>query len=745
MFLFGARIAQAVQSLQVQQLSTGNNFTCATVSGGVQCWGFNDVGQLGHATTIDRAVTAPVSGLTSAATAIATGNDHACAIVNGGAQCWGNDGSGQLGNGSMNAGSDVPVTVQGFSSGATAIAAGGNHSCALVNGGVQCWGYNTDGELGNSSNAASSTPVQVTGLGSGATAITAGYYHTCAIVNGGVQCWGSNVVGQLGNTSNTGSTIPVSVTNLGPGSGVTAIAAGDLQTCAVANGAVLCWGGNSNGQLGNNSTTDSNFPVATTGLTSGATAVAAAATHSCAIVSGSARCWGDNLYGELGNGTSASSNVPVTVSTIGVTSVSAIAAGATHTCAKVVTTGGLTQMECWGDNHYGQLGIGGVDQSATAIAVSSLASGATALSRSSEALHGCAVVNGAANCWGSNSNGQLGNGLTVDSSVPQSVNGLSSGVAMLMAGGFHSCAVVSGAAKCWGSNSNGQLGNNMIVDSAVPVAVSGLGSGTSVLAAGAAHSCAVVSGAAKCWGLNNSGQLGNNSTSESHMPAQVMGLTSGVTAITTGDTHTCAIVDGGAQCWGGDTYGQLGDGGSSTSASLVPVAVVGLTIGVTAIMAGKQHTCAIVNNGVKCWGNSFTGQLGNGSAVDRTSSPVDVTGLTTGVSAITTGGNHNCALVSGGLQCWGDNSSYQLGNNKMTQSLTPVVVGGLTSGVTAIGAGQIHTCAVVTGGGVKCWGDNHDGQLGDGRFLTGETPQVVVAGDEIFGNGFEGINSGLVD
>ena len=196
-------------------------------------------------------------------------------------------------------------------------------------------------------------------------------------------------------------------------------------------------------------------------------------------------------------------------------------------------------------------------------------------------------------------------------------------------------------------------------------------------------------------------------------------------AVSAGDFHSCALTSAGmVKCWGNGDEGELGDGNGNRAS--VPVDVIGLGAGVTAVTSGGSHSCAVTSVGaLKCWGYNVDGALGDGTT-NSAAVPVDVVGLGSGVVAVSGGRWYSCAVTSAGAaKCWGDNGSGELGRGTYSSSVAPVGVAGLGSGVSAVAAGGNHSCAVALAGVVKCWGNNGSGQLGDGTGMYSNVPVNV--------------------
>jgi len=335
-----------------------------------------------------------------------------------------------------------------------------------------------------------------------------------------------------------------------------------------------------------------------------ATKVAVGNGHMCAIsVDGELYCWGGNSNGTIGDGTTTNRSSPVHIDIPG--TVRDIAVSAWHSCAVTTTD----QAYCWGNNSNGRLGLGTKINHYTPQLLP--ISGIKQLSVST--YTGCALLNsGGVRCWGNNGpSGRLGNNSTTESLAPVTPNGLNSGVISLSVGEFHACALLeSGGLSCWGSNSRSQLGVAGITSSPVPIPV--FSSGVKKVLVGDFHTCVITtSNAMRCVGGNNYSQSnGVNTTDPVESWTTVPGGSSGVDDMAVGGNTNCMLRAGVLSCWGRNNSGQTGRGNTEN-----PVPPMEILSNVLAVNANANlNICAIMENGVlQCWGGNSSGQLSNGT------------------------------------------------------------------------------------------------------------------------------------
>ncbi|MCC7542326.1 MAG: hypothetical protein IT379_39275 [Deltaproteobacteria bacterium] len=338
--------------------------------------------------------------------------------------------------------------------------------------------------------------------------------------------------------------------------------------------------------------------------------------------------------------------------------------------------------------------------------------------------HVCAVrLDGEVLCWGANDRGQIGDG-TVSPTVPQPLPTLVVGItdAVQVGPGYrHTCAVrAGGTISCWGDNEFGQLGDGSRTSSPTPVLVMGITDAVQVTS-GTAHSCArLASGAVRCWGRSDHGQLGDGTTVEALTPVPVATITD-ATFIATWYEHTCAVsTSRGILCWGRNAEGQLGDG--TLMERHEPVAVVGFGETAVHLATGERHTCAVGASGTaRCWGDNGGGILGDGTDMDSPT-PVVVMGIEAAQVAL--GNGHTCAITATGTTyCWAALARW----DGTMRSRLPVLQDEVTEAV-ALASGVDFACVIRRSAEVRCWGNNYEGEAGNGTVSAHSPPSEVVVG-----------------
>ncbi|MES2630677.1 MAG: hypothetical protein V4611_01850 [Patescibacteria group bacterium] len=750
-----------LEGKKVTKISASDGHSMALTSEGkVYTWGANNYGQLGNNTT-----DSSVSVVEVAASGTPMQNKHIVAINAGDSlslvldsegkmYTWGNNYSGSLGNGTTT-NSLVPVAVD--TSGVlanktiTSIDTNGYNVLAIdTDGKVYSWGARS--EVGIDSNESIKTPISLseTGMplaGKNVIQVNTGLWGDGLAItsDGEMYMWGYNYSGQLIDGTNSNHAVPFLVEKANTsfaGKKITyAYQAAEYAFALTEDGQLHGWGDGQYGQLAvEPATITQGYNSDTTSTTS--------------------------THGEYS---------PVAVPTVGTAvdgkTIVAIAAGYMHTLA--IDSDG--KVYSWGLNESGQLGnssSGGFTATPTLVTTAGTPmAGKTIVAIDAGFFHSSAVASdGTIFTWGKNNLGQLGDGTNTQRVVPVAVNTtgtpMAGKVITEVASGYDTtiARASDGSVYSWGTNANGELGDGTTTNRNKPVAVNTTGTpmaGKSIthVSSNTNHAVAVDSnGAVYTWGYNYYGQLGNGATlaSQTKPVAVITANTpmSGkfITSVISADNHSVALdANGKVYAWGLNTMGVLGNDANVNSSVPVSVSETNNSLStktISKISAASMHTFALASDGtLYAWGYASQGELGVGSIVVTSGQgtpqiiPQANTGLANKtVSAISAGGSFSVALDSTGkLYTWGTNNYGELGNGYPLQKKTAAAV--TTSGtalqgktVTLVTTGDYHSLAVTSDGGVYSWGKNDTGQLGDGTFVSHDLPaQVATSGTPMAG------------
>ena len=646
-------------------------------------------------------------------TTISVGGNHLCGIRQGNLWCGGENGDGELGLADY----DDRVGMVDTGNSASALTTGQSHTCFLAAQQAYCMGYNIYGQLGDGTTTTSNALVSVSGTHKFST-ISAGRFFTCAIaVNstdypedaGRTYCWGVNEARNLGSGAD-GDYSPKSEPTLIQGDlRMGKISAGADHTCAITTaGALYCWGSNSSSESGAASSLSSTLPVRI-GTASNWSLVATSDWGSCAATAATSRvasssyCWGDRI--SVGNGTQSYANTPTKLS--GSDWLRIAVNGYARCGIRGSTLPGT--LWCWGVNSDGIIGSGTEDDAWNPVRVGGAASWASWNEIALGSDSACGITSDTAlRCWGNNRAGQLGLGDTVARLAPTTV-GTETGWSGVSIGDATACAIKTTSGEtsvwCWGSDSEGRVGNGPVVseDVLTPTEVIAAAPGVSwkKVSVGATHVCALEdSGKLWCWGNNTSyfgggGLLGDGTTDSQPEPVRsIEGMT--FTDVAAGFSSTCAIATGGmTYCWGWNIYGSLGNGDTLPDAFFmmaVPFVAASAGGSSAAVVPGLWSNCSIKRGGdLYCWGFAFGGLLPLGRD-ESSPNPTKVgSGFTS--ASLATGlfnSSGGCGIKSDQtLWCWGAASSNFLQNGLPDNYAAPQLVKILYRRPTANGDAQL--------------------------------------------------------
>ena len=690
-------------------IAAGAAHVCALAGDGTAyCWGSNRDGQLTG--TIERAnIPTHIDGTWSA---IAASADHTCAIASGAVYCWGNNADAAVTGipGGLYA-TPTPVALPALSF--DRIATGLIASCAIGAGELWCWGTATATGTGVSA------PTRV-GAQNDWVAISIGYDFSCGIrANAGVWCWGSNDAGQVQTPPSPSVSVPASVAL--PAGTPIALGLGNKTSCAIVApgtgataGELWCWGANDDRQIDD---TELDRPPTRVGTEADWTEVAHGGAPGnfqkiCGIRGGVAYCWGSTSFtgAGLGNGIWDVQDIGASNrATVGPASSLALGLGFGYADIGCLNTAGA--VSCWGTNFQGELGNGHFSEQATPVEVPP-PSGRTWSHVVGTWAHLCAETDdGGMWCWGADNLGQIsgtdGHGGASQPCVPGGRCNEATPIGVVIGGTTHDEMIAGFDFTCTRAattiNCWGRGHNQTVMTMAAPA-----GQWTS-LVGGYWGSCGTTStGALGCWGPIG---MGSSAT-----PTVVAGAeVHDVVQAGQGIVFMCALrgTDNARVCFGDNSFNQMGDGTVNTVAT--PTAY---NVGqIQALAIAMQTGCALTTlGGVSCWGDNGSRQAGQASVMVPTPMAVnDSGGPLAGCTAIGLSSDHGCAVCGGRPLCWGFNWEAELGRGTRTapdQVAAPVAVPAGT--FTEISVHNGGGCTVANDGRLFCWGNGSRGQLGDG-------------------------------
>ena len=766
--------------------------------GSLWSWGLNDSGQLGDGTTTNRLMPVRI-GSDSDWSSVACGRGHTVATKQDGSLwAWGLNGQGQLGDGTTTT-RLTPVRIGGDTDWSS-VACGGYHTLAMKqDGSLWAWGRNEHGQLGVNDKVDRASPARVSGRYW--VDVACGDGHTLAVADdGALYGWGSNFDSQVDNQAVGGGMYVVewwSPHHIGADNDWASVACGRYYSMAVkTTGSLWGWGDNDYGQLGDGTITDRTTGPKRIGSAADWTRVSCGSYHSVGLRStGALYAWGRNSDGQVGDGTTTDRRSPVGIG--GDTDWTHIACGGYQT----ITMKAGEDCWTWGSNVDGQLGNGTSDDASAPTAngfiawttwVPYAATRSWTLSRgdgaktvraeyrnelgivcalSDEILldttppettddapvewvgHEVAVTLTATDGTGS---GVLSTEYQLDAATewtpyatPVVVGDIGehdlryrsrdtvgnveeTKHATVRIGALPSGSFVIDNGAPYAATTAVMLDSaisdvtemrvRQVVDSTVPSRVDNAGDWSSV-SGGGWHTVAIKSvGSLWAWGENSDGQLGDGTRTPRLTPVRI-GSDSDWSSVSGGGLHTVAIKsDGSLWAWGDNACGQLGDGTRTTR--LTPVRI-GSDNDWSSVGGGRYHTAAIKSDGsLWAWGENYYGQLGDGTTTYR-STPVRI-GSDSDWARVSCGISHTVAVKSdGSLWASGLNAWGQLGDGTTTTRLTPVRIGSDSDWSSACGGGS-HTVAIKSDGSLWAWGYNYYGQLGDGTKTTRRLSPVHI-------------------